>query len=350
MSKANTSSNKQKLHKRLSARKQNWQCGMNQKSATLDAERFSQYFGGCPVVVAKGQTFPVTTFYMEDIYEKLAYHLSSDNTAPIQSYSSKSKDRSMFFIPAFVKKLLGWGDEQILEETVVNPMYKQSLYHDYSESTQKSLAKVNEDVIDYELLEDLIMHINGTAEPVALLVFLPGMPEILQLLDRLLVLKDFSGPASDWILPLHSSVAPADQRKVFQVPPNGVRKIVLATNIAETSVTIEDVVHVIDCGKHKENRFDPRRRMSRMAEAWISQANAQQRRGRAGRVKPGNCFCLYTEHCFSKLMRPFQLPEMLRVPLVELCLKIKLLSVENVASFLEKTLHPPKIEVLREYS
>ncbi|EFJ04939.1 hypothetical protein SELMODRAFT_187668 [Selaginella moellendorffii] len=319
-------------------------------SATLDADRFSQYFGGCPVVVATGRTYPVQTFYLEDIYEKLEYRLSSDNPAALQNYSSHDKRASQNVVDKNRGRQdlarMGWGDDQILESRPVNPLYEESHYRKYSENTRKNLANVNEDVIDYELLEDLIMHINETGDPGALLVFLPGMPEILQLLDRLMVLKTFSGPAAEWLLPLHSSVAPADQRKVFQVPPRGIRKIVLATNIAETSVTIEDVVHVIDCGKHKENRFEPRRRMSRMMEAWISQANARQRRGRAGRVKAGNCYCFYTENRFDKHMRPFQLPEMLRVPLVELCLQIKLLSVENVASFLEKALDPPKTEAV----
>ncbi|KAF8411854.1 hypothetical protein HHK36_004413 [Tetracentron sinense] len=91
--------------------------------------------------------------------------------------------------------------------------------------------------------------------------------------------------------------------------------VIVATDIAETSITIDDVIYVIDCGKHKENRYNPQKKLSSMVEDWISQANARQRRGRAGRVKPGFCFCLYTRHRFEKLMRPFQVPEMLRMPL-----------------------------------
>lgn len=83
-----------------------------------------------------------------------------------------------------------------------------------------------------------------------------------------------------------------------------------------------------------------------MVEDWISQANSKQRRGRAGRVKPGTCFCLYTHHRFEKLMRPFQAPEMLRMPLVELCLQIKLLSLGYIKSFLFKALEPPKEEAM----
>ncbi|MCO5571415.1 hypothetical protein L7F22_025155 [Adiantum nelumboides] len=123
-------------------------------------------------------------------------------------------------------------------------------------------------------------------------------------------------------------------------------QIVAATNIAETSITIEDVVHVIDCGKHKEMQYDSRRGMSRMEEAWVSQANVKQRCGRAGRVQPGYCFALYTKYRFQELLRPFQLPEILRVPLVELCLQIKSLSLGKIGAFLEKAIERPKIEAV----
>ncbi|KAF2602121.1 hypothetical protein F2Q70_00025931 [Brassica cretica] len=73
-----------------------------------------------------------------------------------------------------------------------------------------------------------------------------------------------------------------------------------------------------------------------MVDDWISKANARQRAGRAGRVKPGLCFSLYTRHRFEKLMRPYQVPEMLRVPLVELCLQIKLLGLGYIKPFLSK--------------
>uniref|UniRef100_A0A2P2MK97 RNA helicase n=2 Tax=Rhizophora mucronata TaxID=61149 RepID=A0A2P2MK97_RHIMU len=124
------------------------------------------------------------------------------------------------------------------------------------------------------------------------------------------------------------------------------RKVIIATNIAETSITIDDVVYVIDCGKHKENRYNPQKKLSSMVEDWISQANARQRRGRAGRVKPGICFCLYTRYRFEKLMRPYQVPEMLRMPLLELCLQIKLLSLGRIKPFLSMAIEPPREEAI----
>lgn len=158
-------------------------------------------------------------------------------------------------------------------------------------------------------------------------------------------------------------------------------QIVLATNIAETSVTIDDVVYVVDSGRVKERQFDLSRNMTTMRVQWASQASAQQRQGRAGRVRPGFCFRLYTKQIFH-FMSEHQIPEMHRVPLEEICLQIKAFSspsaatqtlfsgtlprpsdnlnfthsaLSDIASFLSKALQPPKghavhaaIKVLRE--
>ncbi|KAL3698119.1 hypothetical protein R1sor_012195 [Riccia sorocarpa] len=321
-------------------------------SATLDSDLFSRYFDDCPVIRAQGRTFPVSTYYLEDVHDQLEYSLSTDSPAAMhndyRAGKKKTTARNVVDSSRGRQNLVqsGWGDDATLEAAAVNPFYDRSLYLNYSEKTRKNLENLNEDVIDYDLLEDLIIHIDDEGEPGAVLVFLPGMGEIQFLWDRLAVSRRFSGSASEWLLPLHSSVASSDQRRVFQTPPKGLRKVVLATNIAETSITIDDVVHVIDAGKHKENRFDPRRGMSSMVEAWISQANAKQRRGRAGRVKAGHCYCLFTRNRFEKLMRPYQLPEILRVPLVELCLQIKLLRLGSIATILEKALEPPKTEAI----
>lgn len=320
-------------------------------SATVDASLFSHYFGDCPVITAKGRTHPVTSFFLEDVYENLEYRLASDSPAALtNSTIPKKKVAKNIVDNSRGKKNLiksGWGDENILEQDVVNLHYDENIYLNYTERTRQNLKVLNEDVIDYDVLEDLIRHIDEYYERGAILVFLPGMAEIQILLDRLAVSHQFRGAASEWLLPLYSSIAPTEQRKVFLSPPENIRKIVVATNIAETSITIDDVVYVIDCGKHKENHYNPQRRMSSMVEVWISQANAKQRRGRAGRVKPGVCFCLYTKYRYERLLRPFQVPEMLRVPLVELCLQIKSLSLGDVGSVLGKAMEPPREESVR---
>lgn len=209
----------------------------------------------------------------------------------------------------------------------------------YSENTRRNLALVNEDRIDMELLEDTVIHVHEKYGDGSILVFVPGMAEIDNLRRRLETHRSLQGHV---IVPLHSSISPAEQRKAFKLFPTGTRKIVISTNIAETSVTIEDIVYVIDTGKLKERRYDPSRSMSMLVEDTIAVANANQRKGRAGRVQEGVCFALYTRQCYEKRMKKYQTPEIMRVPLEELVLQIHHLKLSETADqFLSKVLQPP---------
>ncbi|KAM0916755.1 hypothetical protein ACQ4PT_010076 [Festuca glaucescens] len=321
-------------------------------SATVDSSLFARYFGDCPVITVAGRTHPVSTHFLEDVYEKMEYCLALDSPASgayFAHHGEKWKHASSSVNNRRGMKnlvLSSWGDESMLYENYVNPHYTFDCYQSYSERTNQNLKRLNEDAIDFDLLEDLICYIDESCPTGAVLVFLPGVAEIEMLIDRLSASVRFKGASSDWILPLHSMLSPTDQRKVFQSPPENIRKVILATDIAETSITIDDVVYVVDTGKHKENRYNPQKKMSSIVEDWISRANAKQRRGRAGRVRPGLCFCLYTHHRFEKLMRPFQVPEMLRMPLTELCLQIKSLHLGDIKSFLLKAVEPPKEEAI----
>ena len=115
----------------------------------------------------------------------------------------------------------------------------------------------------------------------------------------------------------------------------------LATNIAETSLTIDDVVYVIDAAKVKERRHDAGRGMSLLCEDFVSRAGARQRAGRAGRVRPGVCYTLVTKRRHNTRLRAFQAPEMVRVPLEELVLQIHALGVGPAAAFLAGCVEPP---------
>lgn len=199
---------------------------------------------------------------------------------------------------------------------------------------------MNEDKIDMDLLEHIIMYIHGTQDPGAILVFVPGMGEIDNLSKRLVSQRALQGHV---VVPLHSSISPKDQKNAFKIHPNGIRKIVISTNIAETSVTIEDIVYVVDTGKHKERRHDASRSMSMLVEDMISVANANQRKGRAGRVREGVCYSLYTKACYEERMKKYQTPEIMRVPLEEMILQIHHLNLSNTADeFLAKVLQPPQ--------
>ncbi|KAL1528206.1 hypothetical protein AB1Y20_009565 [Prymnesium parvum] len=178
----------------------------------------------------------------------------------------------------------------------------------------------------------------------AILVFLPGIKEITTLYD---MLKTSEGIDVRWLLPLHSTVPAEQQMRAFQRPPQGVRKVVLATNIAETSITIDDVSFVVDCARLKENRFDPLRRMESLVEDFCSRANLLQRRGRAGRVRDGFCIHLLTSHRYAT--RPAQqTPELQRVPLEHVVLRAKVLYPDAAAhEVLSELPEPPSSKAVR---
>ena len=111
------------------------------------------------------------------------------------------------------------------------------------------------------MIEELIIHIHDTQGPGAILVFLPGIREVNTVVSRLSMMRRFR-EGSSLILPLHSALSAADQRRVFQRAPHGARKIVVATNIAETSLTIPDVVYVVDSGRQKARQYNSRKSMA----------------------------------------------------------------------------------------
>jgi ATP-dependent RNA helicase DHX36 len=175
----------------------------------------------------------------------------------------------------------------------------------------------------------------------AVLVFLTGWDDIVKVRD-LCASDEVLGDASRFlILPLHGQMPSAHQREIFDRPRRGARKVILATNIAETSITIDDVVYVVDCGKSKEKSYDALNDMACLLPAWISKASARQRRGRAGRVRPGVCVRLYTRAAHAR-MADHAVPEMLRAPLEELVLAVKSLSPNaEAAAFAARAIQPP---------
>ncbi|CAG2109868.1 unnamed protein product, partial [Medioppia subpectinata] len=176
-----------------------------------------------------------------------------------------------------------------------------------------------------------------------LLVFLSGLSEINSVGD---LLKDYAKQTQKWIiLYLHSSLSIAEQDKVFDVSPEGVRKCILSTNIAETSLTIDGVRFVCDSGKVKEMSFDATSRMQRLQEFWISIASAEQRKGRAGRTGPGVCYRLYSEADFKAFQHNSQ-PEIRRVPLHSLLLQMISMGLPDARKF--PFLEPPALKSIEQ--
>lgn len=131
------------------------------------------------------------------------------------------------------------------------------------------------------------------------------------------------GPLKMHILPLYSMLPVTEQDKVFQKPPTNTRLVVLATNIAETSITIPGIRYVFDCGRSKERRFHKNTGVQSFDIDWISKASAAQRAGRAGRTGPGHCYRLYSSAIYERDFAEFADPEILRVPIEGVVLELK---------------------------
>uniref|UniRef100_A0A8C3M3F4 ATP-dependent RNA helicase DHX30 n=1 Tax=Chrysolophus pictus TaxID=9089 RepID=A0A8C3M3F4_CHRPC len=259
-------------------------------SATGDNQRFSHYFGDCPVVKVPGFMYPVKEYYLEEILAKLGRHRH-------RHYEIKQSD--------------------------------------------------DECVLDLDLITDLVLQIDAHGEPGGILCFLPGWQEIKGVQQRLLEMLG-SQNSRYLVLPVHSNIPMMDQQNIFQRPPPGVRKIVLATNIAETSITINDIVHVVDSGTHKEERYDLKTKVSCLETVWVSKSNVVQRRGRAGRCQSGFAYHLFPRSRLDK-MPTYQVPEILRTPLENLVVQAKIHMPEKTAvEFLSKALDSPDIKAVDE--
>lgn len=294
-------------------------------SATINADLFSKYFGNAPTLHIPGLTFPVAELFLEDVLEKTHYIIKSefDNIQGNSRRRRKQQDSKKDHLT------------ELFEDVDID-----SHYRSYGRSTRESLEAWSGSLIDLGLVESTLEYICRHEGDGAILVFLTGWDDISKLLDKVKVNHLLGDQSRVLVLPLHGSMPTVNQREIFDRPPPGKRKIVLATNIAESSITIDDVVYVVDCGKAKETSYDALNKLACLLPSWISKASAHQRRGRAGRVQPGVCYKLYPR-IVHDAMPQFQLPEILRTPLQELCLHIKSLQLGAIGSFLSKALQPP---------
>ncbi|KZL80686.1 helicase associated domain-containing protein [Colletotrichum incanum] len=180
-----------------------------------------------------------------------------------------------------------------------------------------------------------------------ILVFLTGREEIdyavQAVADRLLDTKQPQGQQTLQALPLYAGLSTEQQMYVFDKPPEGTRKVVFATNIAEASITIDGIVYVVDCGFAKLRAYNPRTGIESLTSTAISKASASQRAGRAGRTRPGKCFRLYTEDAYLGLP-DVNVPEIQRSNLAPFILQLKALGIDNVLRF--NFLSPPPSELM----
>ena len=275
-------------------------------SATLDADVFERYFkntAGVGRVEIEGRTYPVQDMYLDEIVGMIGF-----GDVPEEESASEFEDRDPRSGP--------------------KPNVPTSM---------RSALRAIGTRINHELIARTVQHIDVElgSQDGGILIFLPGVAEIDQTLRALRNVSNLHA------LPLHASLQSSDQRLVFKKPPYGTRKVIAATNVAETSITIEDIVAVIDTGRVKETSFDPSNNMVKLAEVWASRAACKQRRGRAGRVRAGKCYKLYTRSAEAKMAERPE-PEIRRVPLEQLCLSVKAMGVVDIPAFLASALTPPE--------
>ncbi|KAI8562893.1 hypothetical protein RHMOL_Rhmol03G0070800 [Rhododendron molle] len=324
-------------------------------SATINADLFSKYFGNAPTIHIPGLTFPVAEFFLEDVLEKTRYSIKSE----VNNYqgSSRRRGRQQESKKDPLTELFEAWWSQPLNTSVVMKVKEPFLYSSLGGMTYLSCLTKLKQIVFLGIPESflsflfmvqcppsinvkfLIAHLPTRGSRIGVLLSVDNTELRICSISSSLLLEN-----SFFLYFIISDVhwgfdMPLDARH-FGCPSSEFRKIVLATNIAESSITIDDVVYVIDCGKAKETSYDALNKLACLLPSWISKASAHQRRGRAGRVQPGVCCRLYPK-LIHDAMPQYQLPEILRTPLQELCLTIKSLELGTIGTFLAKALQPP---------
>ncbi|CUG88013.1 ATP-dependent pre-mRNA splicing factor, putative [Bodo saltans] len=196
-----------------------------------------------------------------------------------------------------------------------------------------------DDYVETSILTVLMIHLKEAAGDI--LVFLTGQEEIDNAGERLVhQMEELKKSVGDSIvlpellvLPLTATMPEDVQQKVFDPTPAGCRKVVLATNVAETSITIDNLYYVVDAGFCKQNRYDAKVGLEQLLIVPVSQAQANQRSGRAGRIGPGKAYRLYTEDQYDKDMEAATVPEIQRSNLFHIVLQLKAVGVNDLINF-----------------
>ena len=275
-------------------------------SATIDAERFSKHFNGAPVIEVSGRTYPVEVRWR-----------------PIERNEQED-------IPSPASGGGAGGEGKAARGGRPPPQPSPASGRGSKRDAQTDLTAAILDATD-ELARE---------GPGDILVFLPGEREIR---DTAEALRKHHPPGTE-ILPLFSRLSVAEQDAIFR-PTSALRRIVLATNVAETSLTVPGIRYVIDPGTARVKRYSARNKVEQLLVEKVSQASANQRAGRCGRVADGICIRLYDEADFANRPR-FTDPELLRSSLAGVILRMKSLGLGDVVNF--PFIDPPNARLIAD--
>ncbi|KAL9937781.1 hypothetical protein V8E36_003326 [Tilletia maclaganii] len=312
-------------------------------SATIDPKLFQNYFaeaqpvgpGGsvvnrlAPVVEIPGRSYPVEKHFLEEVIPRL----------------------QQLRLPA---EMGGWvWQEKNVREYLEREINQRGGMREIYGADDEDSDSIDVLELPYGLIALMIADILARSKDGHVLVFMPGWDEIKAVNSILmdtrrfpLLALPFDDPDRYEIHVLHSSVSIAEQQAVFEPPRSpSIRRIILATNIAETSITIPDVVYVVDTGRIKEKRYDPERHLSSLVSAWVGTSNLNQRAGRAGRHRPGEYYGVLSKARYEKL-RVNQTVEMKRLDLSNVVMHVKALAIPGmeVEDVLASAIEPPKPE------
>ncbi|CAJ0917304.1 unnamed protein product, partial [Mesorhabditis belari] len=281
-------------------------------SATINVASLQEYFPNCGFLQLQGKTaYPVEDFYLSDV-KRILEAAENENSDPQKEHSPSN-------------------DSQLEAKFDTLPELNEDM-------AALSLEHKIDERLPFDLIQQLIEYIDGNEGEGAILVFLPGWGEIKRLFT---LLRDSSALDQEAIklLCLHSKLPKWQQKLVF-AKGEGKRKIILSTNLAESSVTIEDVVFVIDSGLARVARFSPETNTNYFCTINASRANCLQRKGRAGRCQKGKYYLMVPKEKYDSY-HEFNESSLLNTTLYNVYLTIKALKLGDVEDFLGRAPYPP---------
>ncbi|RJE27410.1 Helicase associated domain HA2 [Aspergillus sclerotialis] len=322
-------------------------------SATLDIELFSSYFQNklpdgtlspAPQISIPGRTFEVTKHFLEDV-------IDSFSCLQPETLKELLRDPGTAY---YLEEESRYQSDQVEEKPAprdYSPEKGEPPVNGHLFARTARFERDEEDMMPVGLVCAAICSVLSTTTDGAVLVFLPGIVEIVDVESKLRAYGkelglDFSNTNRFQILKLHSSL-PESHNEPFRPSPPGCRRIFLATNIAETSITMPDVKYVIDLGKQRKFVHHAESRSRKFGSFWISHSCAAQRAGRAGRVRDGKYFALFSKKRYDSFGIT-KVPEMALCSLDEVCLRVKSASSgARIEDFLQGAIEPPKMERVR---